>query len=244
MCLKKPHLGSKQQPNSPTFCLKWEKVGATSSSGKLGIKSPWHQGLHENPSSPLSPGSCLVNSAFIQGGGNSLSWLLKAILLSSYACARRRRSQKEMKFAKPPEWLLAGEGRSPGSMAPPSSTGEDSRGSPGAEGTRASQPHHCLLGAGLAAGLLKLGGLVAIPAFQQPGIEQGAQKGWRAQGFLLLQCYPRVTTPNPFPQQPMLAILPPLLFNREHFQEQEVSLSRHSLSVTETSSQPGTQIFS
>lgn len=37
---------------------------------------------------------------------------------------------------------------------------------------------------------------------------------------------------------------PPFPSHHKHFQEQEVSLSQHSLSVTETSSQLGTQIFS
>ena len=65
------------------------------------------------------------------------------------------------------------------------------------------------------------------------------------QSFLLLQHHPGGDHPKSFyPQGPLLPILPPLIFNRKHFQEQEVLLSRHSLSITETSSQPGTQIFS
>lgn len=82
--------------------------------------------LHKNPPSLLSPGRYQVNSGFIRGRGNSLPWLLKAILLTSLtpscAYARRRRSQKEIKFAKPPERLRAGEGWFRGGVAPPGST--------------------------------------------------------------------------------------------------------------------------
>lgn len=46
------------------------------------------------------------------------------------------------------------------------------------------------------------------------------------------------------PQQLLFLVLPALLVNCEHFQEQEASLSWHSMSTAETSSRPGTQIFS
>lgn len=110
-----------EQPNCREFCLKWENIGAKSRTGKLGIKPLWHRDLHKIPSSLISPESCQLNSSLFPGGGISLLWLLKAILLSSLksscACAQRGHSQKEL-FARHPEWLGAGEGRCWSGAAP------------------------------------------------------------------------------------------------------------------------------
>lgn len=107
------HFVREEQPNYRQFFHKWENVGATSSTGKLGIKSPWHQDLHKILAPLLSPESCQLNSSLFPGGGISLLWLLKAILLSSLksscACAQRGHSQKEI--ACQASWMAGGRGR-------------------------------------------------------------------------------------------------------------------------------------
>lgn len=166
---------------------------------------------------------------------------LKAILLASLTpscvCARRRRSRKEMKFAKPPERLQAGEGRRRGgSVALPSS----SMGLVGSRGgVSIPAPLHPP-----AAGPLKPGASAAAHRFPAApgctGSNKVPPRDAGDQGFLLLQHHPGGDHPKSFYPATAAASRPsPPLFNRERFQEQEVSLCQ-----TQTSSQLGTQIFS
>lgn len=80
-----------------------------------------HWDLHKIPASLLSPESCQLNSSLFPGGGISLLWLLKAILLSSLVklcLCPEGAFPKGNCFARPPEWLGAGEGRCWSGAAP------------------------------------------------------------------------------------------------------------------------------
>lgn len=144
-----------------------------------------HWDLHKIPASLLSPESCQLNSSLFPGGGISLLWLLKAILLSSLksscACAQRGHSQKEIVCQA--SWVAGGRGRQ---VLEWCSTRRDSQGFLGADRMWASQPHHCLL-AIPAAEPLKLGVLAAATGSQQPGMhgvsKTGACMGCKSSGL-------------------------------------------------------------